>query len=68
MVTLAIAFKACRRATDAYAPLVVPVQVVLLTAWAPTRLLFLVLYRAARGAYQVDAYLRRSVVVGEFHG
>jgi hypothetical protein len=65
MVTLASAFKACRRATSVYAPLVIPAQLVLLLAWVPTRLLFLLLYRAAKGAYRVDLHLGRAVAVAE---
>jgi hypothetical protein len=65
MVSLATAFKACRRVTAVYGPLVIPAQFVLLLAWVPTRLLFLVLYRAAKGAYRVDVRLGLALAVAE---
>ena len=59
MVALATAVRACGRISAAYAPLTIPAQLVLLLAWAPTRLLFLTLDSAARNAYQADTHLRR---------
>ena len=59
MVALAHAFKRCRRASTGYGPLVIPVQVLLVLAWVPIRLLFLGLAWAATGAYRIDTRLRR---------
>jgi hypothetical protein len=59
MVALAAAFRACRRASADYGPLVIPAQMALLLAWAPSRLLFLALEQAARSAHRTHAGLHR---------
>ncbi len=59
MVALAAAFRLCKRARVAYQPVVIPVQLLLLLVWAPTRLLFLVLESATRSAYRADMHLRQ---------
>jgi hypothetical protein len=59
MVVLASAFRACGRARATYAPLTIPAQVVLLLAWAPTRVLFLALQNAATKTYLTEIGLRR---------
>jgi hypothetical protein len=65
MVALATAFRACGRASEAYAPLTIPAQLAVLLAWAPMRLLFLTLESAARSAYLADTQLRcRWAAVG----
>jgi hypothetical protein len=58
-VGLATAFRACGRASEAYAPLTIRAQLALLLAWAPIRLLFFTLESAARSAYLADPQLRR---------
>jgi hypothetical protein len=60
MVMLATAIRVLSHASASYAPLTVPAQLVLLLAWAPTRLLFLILDSGARNAYQAETHLRRS--------
>jgi hypothetical protein len=59
MVALAAAFRACRRASREYGPLVVPAQIVLLFAWAPARVLFLALEGSARLAHRTHVGLHR---------
>ena len=61
MVALATAFRACRRASADYGALVIPAQMVLLLAWAPTRMLFLALEHGAREAHRADRHLRRRL-------
>jgi hypothetical protein len=60
MVVLAAAIRVLSHASATYAPLTIPAQLVLLLAWAPTRLLFLTLDSAARNAYQAETHLRRT--------
>lgn len=62
MVALASGFKACRRASVDYGPAVVPLQIVLLLAWVPIRLLFLALERSATGVHRTELRLRRAWV------
>lgn len=64
MVALATAFRVCGRASRDYGPLVLPAQLVLLFAWAPARMLFLALERAARFAHRthVGLYRRRAAL------
>jgi hypothetical protein len=57
MVALATAFKACRRASLTYGPMMIAPQLVLLLAWLPTRLLFLVLEAIARTMYRAQILL-----------
>ena len=59
MVALAVAFRACRRASDEYGPVVVPAQIALLVAWAPARVLFLALEGGARFAHRTHVGLHR---------
>jgi hypothetical protein len=59
MVVLASAVRACGRARATYAPLAIPAQLVLLLAWAATRVLFLALENAATKIYLADIGLRR---------
>ena len=59
MVALAGAFRACGQASADYGPLVIPAQLALLMAWAPTRLLFLALEASARYAHQTHVGLHR---------
>ncbi len=59
MVTLAGAFRACGRASADLGPLVIPVQLVLLLAWAPARLLFLALERGARFTHRTHVGLHQ---------
>lgn len=61
MVALAAAFRACGRASADYGAIVVPAQMLLLLAWAPTRLLFLALEHGARRAHRVDRRLCRHL-------
>lgn len=61
MVALATAFRACRRASGDYGAIVVPVQLVLLLAWAPTRMLFLALEHGAHRAHRADRRLCRHL-------
>jgi hypothetical protein len=63
MVLLATALKVCGRARATSGPVVIPAQIVLLLAWAPTRLLFLALESAANRAYWADSKLRRRWAV-----
>lgn len=63
MVVLATAFKACRRAGARYGPVMIPAQVLLLVLWLPTRILFLLLHRAAVGSFHINAQLRRRLQV-----
>jgi hypothetical protein len=58
MVALAAAFNACRRASASLGLFVVPAQLALLLAWAPTRVLFLALLGAAKGVHRTDLRLR----------
>ena len=58
MVALAAAFNACRRAGVSLGVFVIPAQLALLLAWAPTRVLFLALLGAAKGVYRTDSRLR----------
>lgn len=58
MVALAAAFKACQRASSSFGQFVIPIQIALLLAWAPTRLLFLALLGAAKSVYRTDIHLR----------
>jgi hypothetical protein len=58
-VALAAAFRACGRASRDYGPLVIPVQLVLLFAWAPARVLFLALEKSARFAHRTQLGLHR---------
>jgi hypothetical protein len=60
MVALATAIRVLGQAAASYAPLTIPAQLVLLLAWAPTRLLFLALDSAARNAHRAETHLRRS--------
>jgi hypothetical protein len=64
MAALADAFKSCGRASADHGALVVPAQTVLLIAWVPVRLLFLVLEWAARSVYRLDANFRRRWALG----
>jgi energy-coupling factor transporter transmembrane protein EcfT len=59
MVALANSFRSCRAASVRCGVFVVPVQVVLLAAWIPVRLVFVCLESAARSAYRVDVSARR---------
>ena len=59
MVALAGAFRACRRASVEYGLLVIPAQMALLLAWAPTRLAFLALERTAKRTHRTHTDLRR---------
>jgi len=63
MVALAAAFRACTRASGEYGSVVIPAQLALLLAWAPTRLLFLALHSAAVGAFRAEGRLRRGLAV-----
>lgn len=65
MVALAAAFRVCHRASADYGPVVIPAQVALVLAWAPTRLLFLVLEQCAHQAHRThrDLGRRRAILV-----
>ena len=65
MVALAGAFKACGRASAHYGSVVILAQVPLVLAWALTRLLFLMLHRAAKRTHAVDAHLRRRLAFAD---
>lgn len=64
MVALAAAFKACQRASASLGQVVIPAQIALLLAWAPTRLLFLALLGAAKTVYRTDMHLRDRWTAG----
>jgi hypothetical protein len=61
MVALATAFRACGRASEAYAPLTIPAQLALLLAWASPYASYSSPSRAPPGA---PTWPTRNVAVG----
>jgi hypothetical protein len=59
MVATAAAFKACGRAQPSYGIVIFAAQLALLVAWMPTRMVFLVLERAATSIYATHVQLHR---------
>jgi hypothetical protein len=65
MVVLAAAVKACRRASSTYGSVMIVPQVMLMLAWMPTRLLFLILEAAAKSMHWAETQPHRNVEVVE---